>query len=229
MAGPSPTQIPFQLPYNEALHREDFLTAPCNQDAVAWISRWPQWPAPALVVYGPAASGKTHLAHIWADKSGGAPLAVQNLIEHDLQHFATDPKHILIDRADFVIGDRAVEEKLFHLYNLCREHEKSMLLTMITPPQALQFTVADLASRLRAAPAVEIKAPDENLLAAVLVKMFHDRQMDVQDDVIQYAVTRMERSFAAARSLVEQADTLALAEKKAVTLPLVRRILMELE
>lgn len=222
-----PLQIPLQLPYSEALTGEDFLVAPCNQDAVGWINRWPEWPAPALVVYGPAASGKSHLAHIWSEKSSSTLMTAKNVLAMDLQQFAGHPSHLLIDRADFMIGEREVEEQLFHLYNLCRENNKSMLLTMVTPPQGLSFVIADLASRLRAAPAVEIKPPDESLLASILVKMFHDRQLDVGADVIAYVVLRMERSFAAARALVDQADRLALAEKKPVTIALLRRILMQ--
>lgn len=221
------TQIPLDLRHRTAYGREDFLVTGCNQEAVAWIDRWPAWPAPVLVLHGPAASGKTHLAAVWQALSGATELDAVELAESDNGLLPEQGQHFLLDPADFAIGDRAAEEVLFHLYNGLKGRGGTLLLTLRSAPQHLDFAIADLASRLRGAPCAAIAEPDDALLAAILVKMFSDRQLHLGTDVADYVLPRMERSFAAARDLVERADRLALAERKAITIPLVRRILSE--
>ena len=220
-------QIPFDLPTRPALAREDFLVGPENQDAAGWIDKWPDWPAPALILSGPAASGKTHLAAVWQDRSGAASIDGAELEALEAKALAARGACLLLDGVDPWIGDRAAETTLFHLYNMTKEKGGFLLLTMRSAPARLDFAVPDLASRLRAAPVAMIHPPEDSLLAAVLIKQFYDRQLHVGEEVIRYILPRMERSFAAARDLVMQADALALAEKRPISIPLIRRILAE--
>lgn len=224
MSGPA-QQIPLDLGHRVALGREDFLVAPCNVDAVGWIDRWPAWPAPAFVLHGPAASGKTHLAAVWKNKAQAAWVDASDLAGHDANELAALADHLVIDHLDPWIGDRAAETTLFHLYNLMKERGTSLLITMRTAPGQIDFVLADLSSRLRAAPAVTIQPPDDTVLAALLVKLFADRQLNIGADVIAYMLPRMDRSYAAARDLVARADHLALSEKKPVTISLLRQVL----
>lgn len=216
-------QLPLDLGYKPSLTRDDFLVAPCNQIAVHWMDRWPGWPATALVLIGPAACGKTHLARIWAHQSGADIITPRRLTESLIDQARDQP--LVIDQADLLIGDRQAEEILFHLYNQTRASGQNMLLTMRAAPFSLSFAVPDLASRLRASLTIGIDEPDDELLSAVLVKMFHDRQLQVTDDVIRYLVPRMERSFAAAQDMVDRADRAAMAEKRSVSVPLIRDLL----
>ncbi len=220
------TQIPLDLQHRAAYGREDFLIASNNQDAAAWVDRWPEWPAPALILYGPPASGKTHLCAVWAQKSNAVLLNPDDIINNDAEQISQMADHIALRHADLLIGDRRCEEKLFHLYNILKESQRSVLLTSRAPAIALNFEIPDLASRLRAAPSIAIAPPDEMLLTALLVKLFRDRQITINEDVLQYILPRMERSFAAARDLVTQADARALSEKRNITIPLIREILM---
>lgn len=224
ISGPT-RQIPLDLGHRVALGREDFLVAPCNADAVGWIDRWPEWPAPAFVLHGPAASGKTHLAAVWKDNAAAAWVDAALLAERDANALAALADHLAIDHLDPWIGDRAAETTLFHLYNIMKDRGTSLLVTMRAAPGQIDFVLADLSSRLRAAPAVAIQPPDDTVLAALLVKLFTDRQLAIGADVIAYMLPRMDRSYAAARDLVARADHLALSEKKPVTVPLLRRVL----
>ncbi|NCC22209.1 MAG: DNA replication protein [Alphaproteobacteria bacterium] len=220
---PSAEQLLLDLGHRTALGRDDFLIAPGNEDAVAWVDLWPEWPAPALVLHGPAASGKSHLAAVWKDAAAARWLKACELSGMNADEISSrDDGHLVIDALDPWIGNEDVERTLFHLYNIFRDRKRSMLVTMRAAPVRQPFVIRDLASRLRAAPAAGIHAPDDVLLSAVLVKMFADRQLRVSDDVLTYVLPRMERSFAAARDLVERADRLALQQKRAISVPLMR-------
>jgi len=220
-----PQQIPLDLGHRNALGRDDFLITASNRDAVAWIDLWPEWPAPCLVLYGPIASGKTHLGAVWAEKSSAICVKSSSLQFDTVRDIADLADHIIIEEADELIGNRQTETGLFHLYNICKEEQKSFLLTMTEPPIRHEFEVKDLASRLRAAPSVAIREPDEDLLGAILVKSFNDRQLVLGADVLQYILPRIERSFEAVRILVDEIDNQAMIEKRNVTIPFIRDIL----
>ncbi len=221
----SQEQIPFDLGNRTALGRDDFLVAPNNHDAVAWIDLWPEWPAPCLVLYGPVASGKTHLGAVWSEKSSAMCVKAGDINETLIGDIADMKQHVIIEDADDLIGDIQGEKGLFHLYNIFKEEQRSFLVTLQEPPVRRSFSLPDLASRLRAAPSVAIREPDEELLGALIVKLFNDRQIRIGAEVLQYVLPRIERSFEAVRDLVEQADHRALIEKRSITVPLLRDIL----
>jgi chromosomal replication initiation ATPase DnaA len=213
-------QLPLELGHRPALGRADFLLAPCNADAVAWLDRWPRWPAPALALYGPAGAGKSHLAQVFAARSGARVL--------DGLALATERLPELLGAAPAAVVDDANEaavEPLLHLYNLLAERRGHLLVIAREPPARWGIALADLRSRLLAAPAVAVREPDDALIGALLVKLFADRQLTVSEDVVQYLMPRLERSFAAATAAVAALDRAALAEQRPVTVPLARRIL----
>lgn len=211
-------QLLLDLGHRAALGAEDFLPAPCNQDALAWLARWPDWPAPGLVLFGPEGCGKTHLARIFAAYAGAAGLDRAAAFEPGS---SAEARVLILDPADPVED----EVGLLHTYNLQRERGGHLLLTARRPVAAWPIRLPDLASRLRALPAVEVKAPDDALLGAVLLKLFQDRQLRVSDGVITYLMQRMERSFAAARRIVAALDALSLKHQRAVTVVMVRDLL----
>lgn len=217
-------QIPFDLGHRAAMGRDDFLVSPSNQDAVAWIDLWPEWPAPILILYGPIASGKSHLAAVWGEKANAACVHPATLNDSSIRDIAQAARHVILEDADNLIGNVDAEKGLFHLYNLFKEEKRSVLMTLQEPPVRRAFAVPDLASRLRAAPAVAIREPDDALLGAVLVKLFNDRQLRVGSDVVKYILSHMERSFEEARRIVAEADLRAMTEKRAVSVPLLKEI-----
>lgn len=205
------------LPIETRFGRADFLVSDSNRKAFELIERWPDWPVRALVLHGPAGSGKTHLTHLWCERSGAA------LIPGDagaLSEPAALPLAVAVDDAG-----RASERALFHLYNLTLERGGSLLLTLPAPPAALTIGLADLASRLRSLPVAGIAAPDDALLTAVLLKQFGDRGIAVAPQVVAYLVPRMERSFAAAAALAAQLDQWSLERGRPVTVKMAREAL----
>ena len=214
------TQLPLDLGHRPALGREDFLVAPCNEAAVAWLDRWPQWPAPALTLCGPAGCGKTHLAQVFRARSGARLIDPRSLSITSLPSLLGDARAAIIDPAQ-----EAPEQPLFHLYNLLAERGGHLVLTGREPPARWAIALADLRSRLLAAPVAEVAAPDETVIAALLIKLFADRQIEIGEDVIAYLVPRLDRSFDAAQSTVAALDRAALAAHRRITVPLARAAL----
>ena len=216
------TQLALAFDHRAALGAEDFLIAESNREAVLWLDRWPDWPAPALAIYGPAGCGKTHLAHVWMARSGARMLTPQALAAGPCVEVLGEGGCAVIDWVDTAAFD---EPALFHLYNVAAETGGHLLLTGREPPARWSVGLADLRSRLSAAPAVAVRVPDDALIGALLGKLFGDRQLRVGEDVIAFLLPRMERSFDAARRLVALLDAAALAGHRNITVPLARDIL----
>jgi chromosomal replication initiation ATPase DnaA len=217
----SPRQLAFSLDHSENFAPEDFLTGPSNTAALALVQRWPDWPAHVMALVGPEGSGKSHLAAVWSTRAGAPTLPARALAEVDLPSVLATGALVVEDLAAEVVDERA----LFHLLNLAREEGAYMLLIARTPPAGWAVALSDLASRLRALPIVNVAAPDDALLRALLVKLFADRQLAVDESLIAYLVSRIERSFAAARNIVARLDREALSQQRPVTRALAVEVL----
>ena len=223
-----PFQIPLDFPARVARGRDDFLVTQSNSDAVAWIDRWPDWPARSLVLVGPARSGKSHLAEVWRTASGAARVRLDDLAGAGIEALtARAGTSLLIEDIDKEISLTANENTLFHLYNLVQERGGSLLLTARSAPAAWDVDLADLRSRLGTIAVAHIREPDDALFQALVVKFFSDRQLAVAPEVVQYIVRRLERSFAAAERFVRRLDQSALAEKRNITVAFIRDLLKE--
>jgi chromosomal replication initiation ATPase DnaA len=208
-----PEQLPLDLPVRSAMNAAGFVVSDSNRDAVAWTDRWPDWPNGILAVYGPPGCGKTHLAHVWQEKSSARflePSALERLPQGE---------HLILD------GIRLPEEHLFHLINHVRAQKSTLLILDREPPARWTVRLPDLASRLAGMPAVAVLPPDDRLLAAVLVKHFVDRQVEVAPGVIAYLVKQIERSFVAAETMARRLDQAALARRGPISIRLAREIL----
>ncbi len=215
---PRSAQLALPLDQKPAYGREDFLTADCNREALAWIEAWPGWPGPLAVLAGPEGSGKTHLVHIWRRRSGAEIVDVRNF---DLDSIADAPVAVAVEDIDGAPDD----VRLLHALNRVTEAGGQVLATTRSAPGFWRGRLPDLVSRLRAAPTIEIGRPDDDLLTSVLLKLFRDRQIEPPGETIAYLLRHMERSLEAARETVGKADRLALAERRPVTIPLLRRVL----
>lgn len=207
-----PRQLPLDLRHAAGLSRDDLVVSPANADAAALIDRWPDWPAPVVVLAGPAGSGKTHLGAIWQEISSATAHNAGDIGENALRAAETGP--VLIDDADVAGLD---EQGLFHLINAVRGAGTHLLLTARRFPAAWGVRLPDLASRLKAATTVEIGEPDDLLLAGVITKLFADRQVEVEPHVVQYLVRRIERSLSTAIRVVDRLDRAGLEQKSRIT------------
>lgn len=228
---PRSRQLIFDLATRPALGRADFFVSPSNRLALAQLDTWPAWPEGRLAVTGPAGAGKTHLAHVWAARSGARILAAHDLDAVDLALLPAEAA-LAVEDADQLAtlapaARRAAEEALFHIANRLALGGGSLMVSGRAAPAQWDLTLPDLASRLGAAPVARLEPPDDALLAAVLVKLFTDRQLPVAPDLVSYLVPRMDRSFVAAETLVARLDAAGLEHRRRVTRALAAEILRE--
>jgi chromosomal replication initiation ATPase DnaA len=217
------SQLAFDLDPAENFARDDFICGAGNAAALDLVESWPNWPARTVAIVGPEGSGKSHLAAIWAAAAGARRLASRALDESAVPSALTTGALALECGGAQGMGAEAMgageidERALFHLLNLVQEQRAFLLLTARTAPAAWPIALPDLASRLRAVPVVTLAAPDDAMLRAVLVKLFADRQIAVDEALVSYLMVRIERSFAAARSIVAMLDREALRRQRPVT------------
>jgi len=215
-------QIPLELPHRIALGREDFFVGDANAAAIAWLDRWPEWPGGGLAVYGPPGSGKTHLVEVWRARSAAVRIELAALPEADLAALANAPA-VAVDGIEGPLAPAAATQ-LFHLYNRVRAGGRTVLIAARDRP-AVWAGLPDLASRVATFATVELAAPDDALLMAVMRKQFTDRQVAVGEEVLRYAAARIERSFGAAQAFVAALDRAALGAKRAASVALARTVL----
>jgi chromosomal replication initiation ATPase DnaA len=205
-----PRQLALALDHAESYARDDFLSGASNEAALALIESWPDWPARAVALIGPEGSGKTHLATIWAAAAGARVVSGRHLGETDIPGALATGALVVEDAA--AVTD---EPALFHLINLAREEGAFLLFTARSVPTLWPASLPDLVSRLRALSVVTLDAPNDDQLRGVLLKVAADRQLSLDDSVVRYLLTRIERSPAAARAAVIALDEEALRQGRA--------------
>ena len=206
-------QLPLNLPMSAGLGADDLVVTQINQSAVSFIESWPNWPGPIAILAGPVGVGKSHLAAVWAQMSGATFLPPPT----DLSTPIDSGAYCVVE--DIEAGNFD-DTALFHLINSVRAQNGNLLLTSRSWPGNWGVQLPDLQSRMKLAHLIELEEPDDQLLRGVMIKLFADRQIEVSATVVDYLVLRMERSLACAQDLVEVLDTLAMAQKRAITKPL---------
>ncbi|CAN7520453.1 DnaA regulatory inactivator HdaA [Phyllobacterium sp. LjRoot231] len=217
----TPRQLPLDLGHEPGYARDDLIVSASNMAAVDIVDRWPGWISPVVVLAGPTGSGKTHLAAVWKAESDAIVL---------------DPRNIGTasgEKGPFLINDIGSglidEPGLFHLINSVRQSGSSLLMTSRKWPANWPVTLPDLASRLKAATTVEIGEPDDMLLSGVLYKLFADRQIAIDPNVINFLVSHIERSLSTANRIVERLDRAALEKKSKITRALAASVITAID
>ena len=225
-------QIAFNFTPHPYLEREDFMVANCNFEAVQMVDNWPQWPFFAICVYGPRGCGKTHLSRIFSDRVSvithypyKIPLIKAENISLESPFELFKQHHCLIIEDLETTSD---QEALFHLYNLYRNEGGNILITSHQAPARLHFSLPDLQSRLNIIPSIAIGEPDDEMLSALIIKLFADRQLTVSPEIINYMINNMQRSFTYCNKLVAEIDNISLARKRAISINTVKEAILML-
>lgn len=209
-------QLRLELQRPVSFARRDFISGPSNAQAIAALDLWPAWPGGALALFGPAGSGKTHLAREWATR---VDAVVLDRLSPDIAAAAGRP--VLLESVDQGVNDEA----LFHLINMAARDGGGLLLTAREAPALWRAGLPDLRSRLNALLAAEIEEPDDEVLEGVLRKFFRERSIRPPKEVYPYLLRRMERSIPYAREIVKRLDEAADDEQRPISRALARQIL----
>ena len=220
-------QLPLEFTHRNDMGRDDFMVSECNEAAFRLIDSWPQWFGSGLFIYGPKGCGKSHLAHLFADKVKTAstkPVAVKIIDAaavnmRNVKRLATENAAIVIEN----VAPSNNNEALFHLFNLFNVSGKYMLWTAQTAPNKMNFGLKDLQTRLNMLPRTAIYEPDDSMLQMLIVKLFNDRQITISAEILKYMLTNAQRSFAYIESLVEEIDKISLARQSAVNYAVVKK------
>lgn len=209
-------QILLDLAARQAMGRADFLPSPANQAALTALDGWQDWPGGRMLLVGPPGSGRTHLLRIWAGESDACLLNGDSLTPDALPLARAAPA-LAVDDAEGVAGDAVREETLFHLFNHAQAAGQPLLLSARDTAGTWGMGLADLESRIQTCPVTRVQRPDDDLLRMVLVKLFHDHQLAVEDPTINFLAARIDRSLDFARRVVEALDQEALSRQKRVS------------
>lgn len=215
-------QLLLPLEFPPAFEEKNFVVGSTNEEAYNWLIRWPDWSHPCLAIYGEKGCGKTHLSRIWQLKTKAIYLESKNFNTATLESLIEGPNVFILDEAHLV----EKEEVFFHFYNHIISSKGNLLILSRIPPAHWEKKLSDLRSRLNTIPAIKIRSPDETLLAQVIQKLFNDLHLKIEEEVIHFLLKHMERSFESARFWVEALNSSALINKRRITIPLVREILL---
>jgi len=216
-------QLSFELPAKTALGREDFFVSPANAHAVAMVEGWQNWPSRKLALIGPSGAGKTHLVHVWAAAASARIVSATTLPQLDIPTLASG--NVAVEDVPMIAGNAEAEVALFHLHNLALAEGNSLLMTAHQAPARWGLILPDLKSRMEGTASVIVESPDDELLSAVLMKLFTDRQLSPTPDTIPYLVRRIDRSFDMARQVVAALDDASLSQGRDITRKLAGEVL----
>lgn len=217
-------QLALSLPLEASVSRADLIESDANSLAIELIDNWPKWPANVVVLAGPVGSGKTHMARVWADYANAVFMQSESLAGE--VHKLDPSKNLVLED---MTSENLDENALFHCFNALKANGAYLMILSREFPSAWQLELADLKSRMRTAHIVELHEPDDELLSRILVKLFSDRQLHIEPTLIDYLVTRMERSLGVAGKIVEWLDQEALAKRVKINRSLAAKALAHFE
>ena len=217
------TQLPLDLPTRTALGRDDFFVSLSNAVALASLDSWQNWPNRKMVLTGPKGAGKTHLTHVWAETTGARIVQASTLATVDISGLAQS--NLAVEDVQSIAGNVQLEEALFHTHNLVLAEGQHLLLTSTDAPSRWNLNLPDLKSRMEGTNIAALDEPDDSLLAAMLTKLFADRQLMPSPEAVTYLLRNMERSAAEAVRIVALMDRRALSEGRKISRKLALEVL----
>ncbi len=216
----SPSQLIFDISLQAKYNSEDFMVSKSNNEAFDYISSWPKWVDMGVFLYGPAACGKTHLAHVWAYENQAVFIKAADLPTIDV---AQTPLYIVVEDIQKLTPKSS--ESLFHLYNYLYQKKGNLIVTSDTPLANLTLSLKDLKSRLSRLVSLQMKSPDEDLMRLFIMKLFSDLQVTVLDNEINYLASHLNRDFKYVFHFIKTLNNRSIAEKRKITIPFIKLVL----
>ena len=217
-------QLTIEMPKRLALGREDFMVNECNNEAIDFIDTFYKGKMKAGVLIGPKGSGKSHLVNVFCKNVERKKWLISPKIDENIYKLFKKNEIIIIEDID-ILSSKDEEEYLFNIINLSKELNKILLLTSGVELSMLKIETLDLRSRLDAMQSVKILEPNDDLASALILKLFHDRQILIKPNIIQYLMNRVERTYSGISEIIDLIDGVALSKKKSISVSLIKELL----
>ena len=212
--------LQFQLEQNFAY--EDYFVSGCNYFAFSFIESWPKWEKNILNVYGDKFSGKSHLSEIFKKKHKAIIIKTEE-INNDFFNKIRFHENIILDNMEYVSDEKI----LYSIFNFAEQYNKYLIINSINPINSLDFSLPDLKSRLKNCIFAKIDKPDDDMIFALILKHFSDRQIKIEKKIIDYITKRIERSYGKIFDFIYKVDQFSLINKKSIDYKSIKNILGE--
>ncbi len=213
-------QLLFDFKKNKNFNYEDFYVSKSNFYAFQIINKWPKWEKNILNIHGEKFSGKSHLSNIFREKNRGIKVNESDINEECLKKFKLF-ENIIIDEYD----NKCDETLMYSIFNLVDQDNKYLVINSIKPINKIDFKLNDLQSRSKNCLFAKIEIPDDELMFAIILKNFSDRQIKIEKKLIDYIIKRIDRSYGKIADFIYKVDELSLKKKKAIDLKIIKEIL----
>ena len=213
-------QLLLNFKQNQNFNYNDFYVSKSNYYAFQLIEKWPKWEKNILNICGEKYSGKTHLSNIFLNKNGGIKVEEKEINDEIFKKFKLY-ENIIIDSYD-----NKVDEKLIYsIFNLADQDNKYLIINSINPINKIDFKLNDLKSRSKNCLFAQIENPDDELMFAIILKSFSDRQIQIDKKLIDFITKRIDRSYGKIADFIYKVDELSLKKRKAIDLKTIKEIL----
>ena len=213
-------QLLLNFKQNQNFNYNDFYVSKSNYYAFQLIEKWPKWEKNILNISGEKYSGKTHLSNIFLNKNGGIKVEEKEINNEIFKKFKLY-ENIIIDSYD-----NKVDEKLIYsIFNLADQDNKYFIINSINPINKIDFKLNDLKSRSKNCLFAQIENPDDELMFAIILKSFSDRQIQIDKKLIDFVIKRIDRSYGKIADFIYKVDELSLKKRKAIDLKTIKEIL----
>ena len=213
-------QLLLNFEYKQNFKDEDFYVSKSNYFAFNLINSWPKWEKNFLNISGDKFSGKSHLANIFLKKFKGIKIDANSFKNEKLQEIKIYENIILEN------FDRNIDEVLIYsLFNLIDNDNKYLIINSIEPINEMDFKLNDLKSRAKNCLFAVIEKPDDELMFALILKNFSDRQITIDKKLIDFIIKRIDRSYSKIFEFIYKIDELSLKKKKPIDFKIIKEVL----
>ncbi len=213
-------QLLFNFNHSQNFNYDDFFVSKSNYFAFQLIEKWPKWEKNILNISGEKFSGKSHLANIFCNKNKSIKITEEQLNDEILKKLKLY-ENIVLDNFDNLTEERL----LYSLFNLVDHDSKYLLINSITPINEMNFELNDLKSRSKNCLFAKIENPDDELMFAIILKSFSDRQIKIDKKLIDFIIKRIDRSYGKISDFIYKIDELSLKNKKPIDFKTIKEIL----
>ena len=210
----------FKLEQNFAY--DDFFVSKCNHYAFSLIESWPKWEKNILNICGEKFSGKSHLSEIFKRKNKAIIIKTEEINENFFNKIRFH-QNIILDNLEYVSNEKI----LYSIFNFSEQFNKYLIINSVKPINLINFSLPDLKSRIKNCIFAKIEKPDDDMIFALVLKHFSDRQIKIEKKIIEYITKRIERSYGKILDFIYKVDQFSLVNKKPIDYKSIKNILEE--